>query len=117
MKQRVIACGVVLVIFAVATLGLYLILLNPMHHNGCPLKVVDAICTSTVLEHVSFWSTMLASTLGNLIILVSCVFFFVHAPLLPAHKRVRYRLYTASPYRPTLLQELFARGIHNRKDP
>lgn len=118
MAQRIVALGMVFVILMVALLGLYFLMLHPAHHHGCPLMVFETMCTSTVVEHASFWNTMLASTFSSVILLLGFVFFVVRAPLpLFAHEQVRYRLYTVFRLRPTLFQELFARGIHNRKDP
>lgn len=118
MAHKAIACAITMVILTTAVFGLYLFLLHSNHHDGCPLMVMEQICTSTTIEHLSLWKTMLASILGTFVVLISVALFVVHIPLLPpAHESIRYKVYTQRPQKPTLLQELFSSGILNRKEP
>lgn len=80
--------------------------------------LTEQLCTSTTVEHLSVWKTMLASIVGAVLVLFGVAFFVLHIlfPLL-ARERIRYRVYTLRPQRPTLIQELFASGILNRKEP
>lgn len=119
MVSKLVSSCAIIVILVVTAFGLYVMLLQPMHH-GCPLmSVQDVICSDTVFEHISLWQTLFASTLSSIVFLFACAILVVRGEmkLICAHERVRYRLHATFPYRPTLFQELFSRGIHNRKEP
>lgn len=105
-----------------AVFGLPLMLSSPMHHEmGCPFTPAQAaICATSVLEHVKHWQVAFASIFINLLVIASLAFVaarqwnFAHEALQnSAWAKVRDHV----PDRPTLLQELYADGILNRKEP
>ncbi len=112
--KSIIASAVFGAFLFVALFGLPMLLSHPEHHVGCPLQGAQTvICESTIVEHFSMWQAMFASFLS---LLVVCAMFFTTWPLPVAHERARVRL-RRIPARPTLFQELFSRGILNRKEP
>ncbi len=90
-------------------------LLSGYHHDGCPLLTAQTVlCESTALEHFSLWQIIFAALT-------------IFALAIGMHQSQVGRLYFTrtshsrrvpkDPPRPTLLQILYARGIHNRKEP
>ena len=108
------------VVVIVALLGMPLVLAGPMHHEmGCPfMSGQAALCVTSILEHIKHWQTAFAAVLFEIFTLCALAL-FLQRPLLGmllAPERIRWRAHTDSPARPTLLQELYARGILNRKE-
>lgn len=112
------AAAVLFGIFLFVTLfGLPALLSHSDHNVGCPLQAAGQVmCESTIIEHVTIWSSMFASMLASLAIIIGFVGVAVRIPL-PAYEHVRLRQRRRTPVRPTLLQELFSCGILNRKEP
>lgn len=115
MKASVIAPVLLGIFIFVAVFGLPMLLSNTEHHAGCPLQGAGAVmCESTILEHFSMWQAMFASFLSLFVFVCAvCLAFGVPAPTLARVQHFRRRI----PDRPTLMQELFSRGILNRKEP
>ncbi len=106
----------------VAVLGMPLMLATPMHHEvGCPFAPGQAaMCATNVLEHVKHWQVAFAVILVELLAVAAlAVVVFRQWQILafpePSHARIRVS--ARAPDRPTLFQELFSRGILNRKEP
>ena len=107
------------IVVVVALLGMPLIIASPMHHEmGCPfMSEQAALCVTSILEHIKHWQTAFAAVLFEIFTLCALAL-FLQRPLLGmllAPERIRWRAHTDSPARPTLLQELFSRGILNPK--
>jgi hypothetical protein len=109
--------GIVLgVLCFVAAFGLPVLLSHSDHHVGCPLQMAQAaLCSQAALEHLSLWQSMFASILSIFVLFIGFVAFRIEAPVL-VQELVRWRMYRTTS-RPTVLQELYSRGIHNRKEP
>ncbi|HEY4513997.1 MAG TPA: hypothetical protein VJH69_01590 [Candidatus Paceibacterota bacterium] len=110
----------VLGFIAMAVFGLYMPFAIMGHDSGCPLASGGAAICGETLLHISHWQAVFAATLAELTI----IFAFVVAVFVfrdPAHERERdsalYFLHNYTSPRPTLLQELFAQGILNRRAP
>lgn len=105
-------------IFLFVTLfGLPMLLSHDGHHTGCPLGAVgEVMCESTIIEHFSIWSSMFASMFASFALLIGFVGISVRLHI-PAYEHIRLRQRKRTPARPTLFQELYSRGILNRKEP
>lgn len=116
--QRNFALPILVIFLFVALFGLTLLLSHSGHHEGCPLMSAQAVmCESSIVEHASMWNSMFASIITSLTLLIAITFLFRNEDgLIRAHERIRFRGTTQFP-RPTLFQELFSRGILNRKEP
>ncbi len=111
--RRALTYATLIVFTAVITLGLPLLLSGTEHHHGCPLmQAQQVICQSSVIEHVSIWHALI----GAILSLLSAVFLtFAYAAFVPLRSPSRQRLRHVAP-RPTLMQELYAAGILNRRE-
>lgn len=121
MGMRDFALPVLLFFLVASVFGAY-VMFGPMHMSaGCPLMRGElAVCASTIVEHLNHWQLAFATVLFELLTFaaVTLLAFGVWSPytlLAPNHERTRLR--SRAPARPTLLQELFSRGILNRKEP
>ena len=118
MATRFIALATVVIFVFVALFGLSLLLSHSGHHAGCPLMAAEEVmCESTIFEHVSIWQALFVSIVNTLLTLILTVFvsWKIETPKLE-FEHVRLRCISRAP-RPTLLQELYAQGILNRKEP
>ncbi len=109
------------IIVIVALLGMPLFLASPMHHEmGCPFTSGQvAICATNFLEHITHWQTAFATVLGEILLIAALALVALYqwrVIVLPELNFARVRARRRTPARPTLLQELFARGILNRKE-
>lgn len=115
------AAAIVLGVFIFVTLfGLPTLLAHTDNHVGCPLQGAQTVmCESTILEHFSQWQSMFVSILSLFALLLgfACVMTREVRLALAADKRVAVRTLSRLSTRQTVLQELFARGILNRKEP
>jgi len=111
----------VLVVFIlVALFGAYAALTHDSHTDGCPLMVSgEVICGNTILDHLSLWQTMFAGTLAAFSFVLLRMFALLRdAPVPDASPYVSVCMFCAhATDRPTLLQELFSRGLLNPKSP
>jgi hypothetical protein len=113
---------IILVIFTLmAVFGLYLPFVGMGGHDmGCPFSFGgEALCPQT-LAHVDHWQNAFLTILVEIFILgafasIVGVFFNLFPEKDP--ERYRYRIRASVPIRPTLFQELFTRGILNRRAP
>ena len=109
------------VIILIAVFGLYIPAIGLMGHEmGCPFSLGEtALCTAP-LAHLSHWQGTFASILTELLALFALVvalFSFSNRSHEKDRERERFRFYIHIPPRPTLFQQLFAKGILNRKAP
>lgn len=113
--RAVIAPVLLGVFFFVAVFGLPMLLSHSEHHVGCPLQGAQTVmCESTIFEHFSIWQTMFASFITLFVfVCVAFVFGFVPTPFVVHTRSKRLTV----PERPPLMQELYSRGILNRKEP
>lgn len=83
------------------------------------MGAVTVMCEKTIVDHVSMWQMMLASIVSALTLIVGLLLFVAAYPhgVLLAHERLRIRTRAHISHRPMLFQELYSRGIHNRKEP
>lgn len=119
MRYSALAILTLSIFLFVALFGLPMLLSHSGHHEGCPLAVAEtALCNSTILEHMSLWQSMFASMLLSLSLLIGALFisFRREFSLLIAEVQNRVRVKATISIRPTLFQELFRRGILNRKE-
>ena len=109
------------IVVIVAVLGMPLMLMTTMHHEmGCPFAMGQAtICATSILEHLQHWQIVFASILAELLLIAAFALIVLRQwelAVMPEPGLVRIRLRSHAPDRPTLLQELFSRGILNRKE-
>lgn len=90
------------------------------HDAGCPLASANSALCGEPLLHISHWQAVFVTILAELIIFsVFILAVFVLRDLAPPKTSGRERFFARVhvPSRPTLLEELFARGILNRRAP
>lgn len=90
------------------------------HTMGCPLTMGETALCPTSLSHIGHWKSAFTAILGELLLLIAIAialstWFQIRIARNPRHDH--YALQARVPVRPTLFQELFARGILNRKEP
>jgi len=112
--------SIILVAFIVAAVfGLYLTIVSPMGHAGCPFSVGASACVAP-LEHLTHWQSSFTAIATELVVLFALALVVVASLGLLGTDIRLYRLFKQReriPRRPTLLQELFSRGILHRKEP
>lgn len=111
------ALPLLLVFVFVAMFGMYAMFAHAAHQSDCPFMPSAVMCTTSLTGHLGHWQLAFASIVELLII---AAFLFWPGSVFamarePARMRLDFRKTTSS--RPTLYQELFSRGIHNRKEP
>lgn len=119
MRNRFTASILIVAFILMAVFGLYM----PGHighEMGCPFAPGETAMCAGFLAHLEHWQSAFAAVLAELLIFlaVAVVFFVWFKPLVnrnPHHER--YRLRARIPLRPPLFQELYSRGIRNRKEP
>ena len=100
-----------------AVFGLYVMALAPMQHEaGCPfMSPVAAVCAGT-LAHVEHWQSALLAIVFEIFALAALALLFVRSELLKLPDRhLKWLWVQTASHRPTVLEELFARGILNPK--
>jgi len=122
MNMRTRASLLLGAVVIMAVLGMPLVLAGPMHHEmGCPFSMgQEALCTTSILEHLQHWQVAFASVLAEILLIAAFALVAVwHWKLtaLPERSFARMRTRSRAPDRQTLFQELFSRGILNRKEP
>lgn len=109
-----------LVIFVLITVfGLYFPTMSMSGDSGCPFAVDGTALCAQPLAHIEHWQNNFLTVLVEVLALAALVlvaFFTLYSPQ-GNDDRDRYRLRSTVPIRPTLFQELFARGILNRRAP
>lgn len=110
------------VIVVLAVLGTPLMLATPMHHEmGCPFSMGEtAMCSMSVFDHIRNWQVAFAAIFAELLIMAALALVALRQWELVALPEPQYayvRIRSRAPDRPTLFQELFSRGILNRKVP
>lgn len=120
MNARTFTPLLLTIVVIVAVLGLPLLLASPVHHDmGCPFMSGQmAICAASVLQHIKHWQVAFAATLAELLLVAALALFALRQwelAALPERTFERIRARSRIPDRPTLLQELFSRGILNPK--
>lgn len=119
MGYRVFTAVLFGIFLFVALLGLPVFLSHAEHGTMCPLMGAQAaLCDSTILEHFSLWQAMFVSVLGAFALMLGIAVYVVAGiDVSFVQERIRIRLCARATRRPALLQELFSRGILNRKEP
>ena len=109
------------IVVMAAVFGMPLLLSGPMNHEmGCPFDQGEAaMCAMSVLEHMKYWQLAFASIVLELLAVAALTFIAYGkwkgiAPRTPGFGRILAHSHV--PARPTLFQELFSRGILNRKE-
>lgn len=102
-----------------AVFGLYIPFLGHTGHEmGCPFGHGTVMCAAPLM-HIEHWQSALVAVLTQIFMLGALLVFAVwlqpYAARDPQYERYRLRVHL--PKRPTLFQELFSQGIHNRKAP
>jgi hypothetical protein len=119
MKNHFLASIVITTFVLMAVFGLYM----PGHighEAGCPFSPGETAMCASPISHLEHWQSAFAAVLGELLILIFAVVAVVvwskrFVNRNPQHER--YRLYERISLRPLLFQELYSRGILNRKEP
>ena len=98
------------------------VLLSGMdHHVHCPFSPESGALCSTLLTHLGHWQLAFAAVFSELVVLAAValvvLWLYHNDGLLRVHHYVRYRLRQQGLVRPPFLQELFAQGILNPKEP
>jgi len=109
----------VAVVFLIgAVFGFSFLMFEPMGHGmGCPFAAGTALCPAP-LTHLAHWQAAFAAVLAELILLAALAPSLFSGPdFSPSPPRRRKRWEVSASDAPTLLQELFAQGILNRKAP
>ncbi len=102
-----------------AVFGLYL----PQHMGhemGCPFAPGESAMCAAPFAHLQHWQSSFTTILAELLVLVALILIFFTRPDPQRDKDPQYqrfRLRQRVPLRPSLFQELFSRGILNRKEP
>jgi xanthine/uracil/vitamin C permease (AzgA family) len=109
------------IVVIVAVLGMPLMLASPLHQEtGCPFALGQtAMCATSTLEHMKHWQTAFATILAEMLIIVALALVALRQwkiVALPERSFARIQMRSRVPDRPTLFQELFTRGILNRKE-
>lgn len=112
----------IMALFIVAALFSAFIFMSPMHAEmGCPFTGSQpVICATNMLTHLNHWQLAFASILVELLLIVALALAYIQQWRLsfspdPSFQRIHKRRH--EPDRPTRIQELFSRGILNRKEP
>ncbi len=112
--------SIVLTAFIVAAVfGLYIVILAPMEHAGCPFSASASACIAP-LEHLTHWQSSFAAIAAELVALFALALAVLSSVNLLDASTKQYGVYRQReriPKRPTLLQELFSQGILHRKEP
>jgi hypothetical protein len=104
-----------------AVFGLFAMVLSAHdHQSGCHGEASASVVCEEVLAHIPHWQQVALAVAVEVLVLVAFAYvFFVRIAYgaagnhVSAYARLRQRV----PLCPTLFQELFARGILNRKEP
>ncbi len=117
MTIRLLASIIIFAFVVAAVFGLYIPMME--HGMGCPfMQGGTALCT-VPLAHVEHWQSAFTATLIYLLALyAAALLFIVRMDLfgIADHQYERYRLRERIPMGPTLFQELYSRGILNRRE-
>jgi hypothetical protein len=120
MNTRLITSFVLSAFVLLAVFGLYLPTMEHMGHESCPFAPGEASACVAPLAHLEHWQSSFTGILAEAFVLIGValvlVLGFALTPKTDAQFE-RYRLQERIPIRPTLFQELFSRGILNRKEP
>jgi hypothetical protein len=120
MNTRLITSFILSAFVLLAVFGLYIPTAQHGGHERCPFNPVAAAECVLPLTHLGHWQSSVIGIVAELVVLVGAALIlilgFVRTPKRDAHFE-RYRARERMPIRPTLLQELFSRGILNRKEP
>lgn len=103
----------------IAVFGLYMPV-HIGHETGCPFSPGETAMCASSLSHLEHWQSAFVAVLVQLLTLiaVAVVFFVLSKPFANRSPQYeRYRLLERVPVRPPLFQELYSRGILNRKEP
>ena len=117
MRQQLVLPLLVVFLF-VSVFGMYAMFAHAGHDVDCPFMPSALACATSFVGHLGHWQVALA-TVVEMVVLAALVLFRPWSALYLVPERARYRLDFRSTERrrPTLFQELFSRGIHNRKEP
>lgn len=120
MNKRLITSLVLSAFVLLAVFGLYFPTMEHMGHEGCPFAPGAAAMCVAPLAHLEHWQSSFTGILAEMFVLIGAalilVLSFAFTPKIDIQFE-RYRLRERIPIRPTLFQELFSRGILNRKEP
>lgn len=120
MGRSILLITIVLVILFISLFGMPLMLSGHVHHVLCPfLPDATLVCPFSTLVHMTHWQSAFAAILLELVALGALAFLltFHRAPIPIPRMQSSFRPLRSAPARPTLFQELFARGILHRKEP
>ncbi|HEY4488430.1 MAG TPA: hypothetical protein VJB97_02845 [Candidatus Paceibacterota bacterium] len=115
MTLRIFIIPLVVALVLIAALGVPLVFGS--HDAGCPLMPgQDVMCALGTLEYLRHWQVAFSAVLVALFVaaLISHFSGSTYSLQRPRAFRLEYR--RQRPRRPTLLQELYADGILNRKE-
>lgn len=90
------------------------------HEVACPFAPSESAMCASSLSHLQHWQSAFVAVLGELLVLMAAVIvvFVWFKPLVNRSPQYeRYRLRERVPLPQSLFQELYSRGILNRKEP
>lgn len=115
--KKTYALPLLMIFVFVAMFGMYVMFASADHHSDCPLMPSAVACATSLSGHIDHWKLAFANMV-ELLIIATFLFWPGSAFAIvrdPAHIRLDFQDTVSS--RPTLFQELFSHGIHNRKEP
>ena len=119
-RTHIYILSIIMLLIVVSIFGLYIPFSGLMGHDmGCPFSFGSTSLCGAPLAHLSHWQfAFFAIILELLVVGVIAIVFTIFYPDAAGASRVKLRSshILASP-RPTLFQELFSRGILNRRAP
>jgi choline-glycine betaine transporter len=117
MRQQLVLPLLVIFLF-VSVFGMYAMFAHTGHDVDCPFMPSAISCATSLVGHINHWQTAFASMLEILLLaIVVLVRPRVLFAFVPQTERYRLDFRSTQGERPTLYQELYSRGIHNRKEP
>ncbi len=117
--RSVLAFVAIFILFSMG--AVWFALTGPMHHEmGCPFMPGHEVACAGPLEHLSHWQSSFLAIVAEILAFFVLLFFAFRSRFLSELDVGPPKfIFLNSPisHRPTLLEELFSKGILNRKEP
>lgn len=117
MRQQLIL-PFLIIFLVVSVFGMYAMSAHAGHETGCAFLPSAIACETSLVAHIDHWQAAFVSILE--ILLLAALLFLrpqLLLGILPQLQRHHLDFRRTASHKPTLTQELFSRGIHNRKEP
>lgn len=120
MNLHAYALPVLVAFLFVSAFGMY-VMLDPVHSDmGCVSPSEHAVLCSITFAYLKDWRFVVTEIFAEMLVLVALAVTIPRQGILPSRSVVAFasvRLFRRISRRPTLFQELYSRGILNRKEP